>query len=86
MPTLFESLLPKIRCMGDEKCRIHLDAMRKVYMMTVLNLKTASDNCPPPINDPNKTDLTVEDMVLLKNHTPRTAFNCKYRLSFRICR
>ena len=27
MPTLFKLLLPKIRYMGDEKCKIHLDAM-----------------------------------------------------------
>ena len=46
MPTLFKLLLPKIRYMGDEKCKIHLDAMREIYMM-VLNLKTARDKCPP---------------------------------------
>ena len=26
-PTLFKLLLPKLRYMGDEKCRIHLEAM-----------------------------------------------------------
>ena len=54
MPTLFKLLLPKIRYMGDVKCRKHLDAMREVYMMVVLNLETDGDKCPPPIKDPNK--------------------------------
>ena len=34
--------------MGDEKFRIHLDAMREIYMMTVHNLRTGRDKCPPP--------------------------------------
>ena len=85
MSTLFKLLLPKIRYMGDEKCRIHLDAMKEVYMMAVCNLKTAIDKCPPSINNPNKTDFKIGDMVPLKNHTPMTAFYCKYKLRFRIC-
>ena len=44
MPTLFKLLLPKNRYMGDRKCRIHLDAVREIYMMTVLNLKTTEIN------------------------------------------
>ena len=35
-------------------------------MMTVLNLKTPRDKCPPPIKDPHKTNFKVGDMVLLK--------------------
>ena len=27
MPTLFKLVLPKVRYMGDEECRIHLDAI-----------------------------------------------------------
>ena len=69
-----------------KKSRIHLDAMREVYMMAVLNLKTARDKCKPPINDQNKTDFKVGDMVLLKIHTLMTAFDSKYHPSFRICR
>ena len=34
MPTLFKLLLPKIRYMDDKKCRINLDVMREIYMMT----------------------------------------------------
>ena len=71
--------------MGDEKCRIDLDAMRGLYMMAVLNLKRARDKYPPPINDPNKTDFKVGDMVLLKNNTLMRTFDSKYKLSFRIC-
>ena len=31
MPTLFKLLLPKLRYMGDEGCKIYLDAMRNIY-------------------------------------------------------
>ena len=86
MPTLFKLLLPKNRYMGDEKCRIHLDAMREIYMMTVFNLKTARDRCPHPIKDPHKTHFQLRDMVLLKNHTPTTAFDVKYKTSYGICK
>ena len=64
--------------MGDIKCRKPLNAMREIYLNTVLNVKTARDKCPPPINDPNKTAFKVEDMLLLKNkHAPRKAFDSK---------
>ena len=32
IPTLSKILLPKIRHMGDEKCRMHLDAIREIYI------------------------------------------------------
>ena len=47
MPTLFKLLLPKLRYMGDKRCKIQLDTMREMYMMAVLNLKIARDKCPP---------------------------------------
>ena len=75
MPTYFKILLTKIRYLGDKKCRIHLAAMTEIYMMTVLNLKIARDKCSHLINDPNKMDCKVADMVLLKNHIPTTAFD-----------
>ena len=43
LPTLHQLLQPKMRYMGDNKCRIHLDAMQEIYMMTVLNLKMSQD-------------------------------------------
>ena len=86
MPTLFKLLLPKIRYMGDEKCRIHLDAMREIYIMTVLNLKIVGDKCPPPLRNPHETDFKVGDMVLLKNHTLTKGFDVKYKTSYRICK
>ena len=49
--------------------------MREVNMMPGLHLKMDRDKCPLPINDPNKTDFKVGDMVLLKNHPPTTAFD-----------
>ena len=30
MPILFKLLLPKLKYMSDEKCRIHLDAMQEI--------------------------------------------------------
>ena len=51
MPTLFKLLMPNIWYMGDENCHVHLDAMRKIHMMMVLNLKTVRVKCPPLIID-----------------------------------
>ena len=86
MPTLFKLLLPKIRYMGIEKCRMHLEAMREIYIMIVLNLKTSRKKCPAPIQDPHKSDFKVRDMVLLKNHTLNTAFDIKCQTSYQICK
>ena len=85
MPTLFKLLLPKIIYMGDEHCRIHLDAMRGIYILTVLYLKTARDECLSPIKDHHEADFKVEDMVLLKSHTTTTAFDVNYKTSYQIC-
>ena len=60
-------------------------AMREIYMMTVLNLKTAKDRCPPHTKDSYETDFKVGDMVLLENHTLTTAFDVKYKASYGIC-
>ena len=32
MPIFFKLLLPKLRYMGNEGCKIYLDAMRKIYI------------------------------------------------------
>ena len=55
-------------------------------MTAVLNLKIARDKCPPPIRDPDKTDFKIGDMVLMKNHTPKDAFDLECKPSFRICK
>ena len=73
LPTLHQFLQPKMRYMGDDKCRIHLDAMQKIYMMVVLNLKIFQDLHPPPTGNPQNTDLTVGDLILIKNHTPQSS-------------
>ena len=70
--------------MGDEGCRIYLDAIREIYMMAVLNLKVARDRCPPLTLDPNKAEFKVGDMVLLKNHAQTNTFDAKYKPSFKI--
>ena len=71
--------------MADEKWKIHLDAMYDIYMMAVHNLKIAWDKCPPPLRDPDKTEFKVEEMMLLKKHTPIDDFNTKHKPSFKIC-
>ena len=86
MPTLFKLLLPKLRYMGTEKYRIHLDAMWGIYMMAILNLKIARDKCHPSIRHPDKTDFKVGEMVLIKSHTPKDTFDSQYKPSFQICK
>ena len=81
MPTLFKLLLSKIRYMEGKKGRRYLDIMREIYMMIVLNLKTARDECPPHIKEHDGIEFKVGDTVLLKNHTPNTAFDIKYKTS-----
>ena len=71
MPTLLKLILPKLRYMDNEKCRIHLDTMWEIYMMAVLNLKMAWEKSPPPIKDPSIITFKIGDMVLLRNHTPK---------------
>ena len=51
-------------------------------MMTVLNLKTARDKCPPTIKDLHETDFKVGDMVPLKNYVPTKPFEFKYKTSY----
>ena len=52
LPTLHNLLQPKICYMGDDECKIHLDAMREVYMLVVLNLKMSHERYPPPTGNP----------------------------------
>ena len=47
LPTLHRLLQPKMRYMGDNECRIHFDAMREIYMMTIMNLKMSHNRYPP---------------------------------------
>ena len=46
-------------------------------MMAVLNLKRARDKCLPLIQDPDKVEFKIRDIVLLKNHAPSYAFYTK---------
>ena len=71
--------------MGDEKCRIHLDVMRKIYMMAVLNLKTARHKCPPQLEILTR-QVSNGRHYFNQNHTPKDAFDLKYKSSFRICK
>ena len=50
--TLHLLLQPKMRYMGDSKCRIHLDAMREIYTMAILNFKMLYGQYPPPTGNP----------------------------------
>ena len=46
--------------MGDDECKIHLDAMREVYMLVALNLKMSCDRYPPPMGNPCNDELKIE--------------------------
>ena len=50
--------------MGNEGCKIYLDAMGEMYMMAALNHKIARDKCPPPTQDPDKAEFKVRGIVL----------------------
>ena len=74
----------KICYMGDDECKIHLDAMREVYMLAVLNLKMSHNRYPPPKGNPHNEELKIGDLELIKNQTPQSPFNAKYKPSYRI--
>ena len=84
MSALYKLVLPKHRNMGDEKCKIHLDAMQEIYIIAILSPKFARGKSPLPIRDHGKTEFKVGDVVFLRNHTPTNAFDTKYKTSFRI--
>ena len=84
LPTLHQLLQHKMLYMGDDTCRIHLNAMREIYMMAVLNLKMSPDWYPPQTGNPQNTDLKVGDLILIKNQTPQSAFDTKYKPSYHI--
>ena len=52
LPTLHHLLQPKMRYMGNDESRIHLDVMEEIFMMAVLNLKMSQDQCAPLTGDP----------------------------------
>ena len=57
---LFKLLLQKSDAWQIKSVRIHLDVMREIYKMTVLNLKTARDKCPPSITESDNLTLRYE--------------------------
>ena len=63
---LHNLLQPKICYMGDDECKIHMDAMREVYMLVVLNLKMSHDPYPPLMGNPHNDKLKTGDLVLIK--------------------
>ena len=82
IPMLHNLLQPRICYMGDDECKIHLDAMREVYMLAVLNLKMSHDRYLPSTGNPHNDELKVGDLVLIKNQTPLSLFNAKYKPSY----
>ena len=70
--------------MGDDECKIHLDAMREVYMLVVLNLKMLHDRYPPPMGNLLNDELKKGDLVLIKNQTLQSPFSARYEPSYRI--
>ena len=68
--------------MGDDECRIHLNVMREIYMMAVLNFKMSWDHYPPLTGNPQTADLKVGDLILIKNQAPHSTFDAKYKPSY----
>ena len=60
--------------MGDDECKIHLDAMKEVYILVVLNLKMSCDRYPLPMGNPHNDELKIGDLLLIKNQTPQSPF------------
>ena len=83
LPALHNLVQPKIHYMGEDECKIHLNAMREVYMLVVLNLKMSHDRYPPPMSNPHDDGLKIGDLVLIKNQTPQLPFDAKYKPSYR---
>ena len=77
-------LQPKIRYMGDNECKTHLDAMREVYMLPVLNLILSCDRYPPFMGNPCNKELKIGDLVLIKNQILQSPFDAKYKPNYRI--
>ena len=84
LPTLHNLLQPKLCYMGDDECKIHLDIIREVYMLAVLNKKMSNNRYPPPTGNPHNEELKIGDLVLIKNQTPQAPFNAKYKPSYKI--
>ena len=70
--------------MDNDECKIHLDAMGKVYMLAVLNLKMSPDRYPPPMGNLHSGELKIRDLVLIKNQTLQSPYNARYKPSYRI--
>ena len=58
--------------MGDDECKIHLDTLREVCILAVLNLKLSHDRYPPPMGNPHNDEPKIGDLVLTKNQTPQS--------------
>ena len=71
LPTLHNLLQPQLYYMGDNECKIHLDAIREVYMLMILNLKMSHDRHPPPMGNPHNEEPKIGDLV-------RILCNCSY--------
>ena len=65
--------------MGYDECKLHLDTMREVYMLMVLNLKMSHDRYPPPTGNSHNDELKIGDLVLIKNQTPQSPFDVRYK-------
>ena len=70
--------------MGDNECRMHLNAMREIYMIATLNLKMSHDQYPPLTGNPWNTDLITGDLILIKSQAPHSTCDVKYKPSYHI--
>ena len=65
--------------MGDDECKVHLDALREVCILEVLNLKMSHSRYPPLMGNSHNDELKIGDLVLIKNQSP---FDARYKPSY----
>ena len=53
-------------------------------MLVVMNLKMSYDRYPQPMGNPHNDELKIGALVLIKNPTPQSPFNAKYKPNYQI--
>ena len=63
--------------MGNDECKNHLDAVREVYMLVVLNLKMSHDRYPPPMGNPYINEVKNREFSADKESYSSVTIRCK---------
>ena len=74
-------LQPKVRCLGNDKNILSLEALKNIYQLVVTNLKLAQEKRQP--NVPLDPKLKEGDLVLVKDHMAK-AFQPRFKGNYRV--